>query len=105
MPQNRQSGSDLELEYWSFTGGWMLVLGGSTVTTMSAEKHKEPDAKDAKIAAATHRAQALVSDADDRAGDNTPTKPGTEAAKASAGTNETRETNAPQEAHVEQGLG
>jgi len=39
--------------------------------------------------AAADRAQAKVSSAADRAGDNTPTKPGTEAAKAAAGTNET----------------
>jgi hypothetical protein len=36
-------------------------------------------------AAATERAADKVSDAVDRAGDNTPTKPGTEAAKASSG--------------------
>jgi hypothetical protein len=47
---------------------------------------KDPDT----TAAATDRAQAKVSSASDRAGDNTPTKPGTEAAKAAAGTNETR---------------
>jgi hypothetical protein len=47
---------------------------------------KDPDT----TAAATDRAQAAVSQAADRAGDNTPTKPGTEAAKAAAGTNETR---------------
>jgi hypothetical protein len=40
-------------------------------------------------AAATERAKDAVSSAVDRAGDNTPTKPGTEAAKAAAGTNET----------------
>jgi len=39
--------------------------------------------------AAADRAQAKVSSAADRAGDNTPTKPGTEASKAAAGTNET----------------
>ena len=44
---------------------------------------------DPETAAATDRAQAKVSSAADRAGDNTPTKPGTEAAKAAAGTNET----------------
>jgi len=43
------------------------------------------DAKDPEIAAATERAAAEVPDAVDRAGDNTPTKPGTEAAKASSG--------------------
>ena len=36
-------------------------------------------------AAATERAAAKVPDAVDRAGDNTPTKPGTEAEKASSG--------------------
>jgi hypothetical protein len=36
-------------------------------------------------AAATESAAAEVPDAVDRAGDNTPTKPGTEAAKASSG--------------------
>jgi hypothetical protein len=46
--------------------------------------HSEP-AKDPDMAAATERAAAKVSDAVDRAGDTTPTKPGTEAAKASAG--------------------
>jgi len=48
------------------------------------------DAKDPSTAAATDRAKAAVPSAVDRAGDNTPTKPGTEAAKAAAGTNETR---------------
>ena len=47
-------------------------------------------AKDADIAAATDRAAAEVSTAVEHAGDNTPTRPGTEAAKAAAGTNETR---------------
>jgi hypothetical protein len=47
------------------------------------------DKKDPEIAAATKEAQAKISFAADRAGDNTPTKPGTEAAKAAAGTNET----------------
>ena len=42
--------------------------------------------KDLEIAAATEQAAAEVPDAVDRAGDNTPTKPGTEAAKASSGT-------------------
>ena len=47
-----------------------------------------PDAEksaDTDTAAATERAAAKVSDATDRAGDNTPTKPGTEASKASSG--------------------
>ena len=47
------------------------------------------DKKDLDTASATERAQAAVSSAADRAGDNTPTKPGTEASKAAAGTNET----------------
>jgi hypothetical protein len=42
-------------------------------------------AKDSDTAAATESAAAEVPDAVDRAGDNTPTKPGTEAAKASSG--------------------
>jgi hypothetical protein len=45
--------------------------------------------KDPETKAATERAKAAISTASDRAGDNTPTKPGTEAAKAAAGTNET----------------
>ena len=39
----------------------------------------------ADIAAGAERAAAKVPDAVDRAGDNTPTKPGTEASKASSG--------------------
>ena len=46
--------------------------------------------KDPETKAATERAKAAIPSAVDRAGDNTPTKPGTEAAKAAAGTNETR---------------
>ena len=42
-------------------------------------------AKDPEIAAATERAAAKVPEAVDRAGDNTPTKPGSEASKASSG--------------------
>ena len=42
-------------------------------------------AKDPDMAAATERAAAKVPDAVDRAGDNTPTKPGTEASRASSG--------------------
>jgi hypothetical protein len=42
-------------------------------------------AKDPDMAAATERAAAKVPDAVDRAGDNTPTKPGSEASKASSG--------------------
>jgi hypothetical protein len=49
---------------------------------MSAQPDKTPPAD---TAAATERAAAEVSDAVDRAGDNTPTKPGTEASKASSG--------------------
>jgi hypothetical protein len=51
----------------------------------SAEKVTPPPAKDPEIAAATESAAAEVPDAVDRAGDNTPTKPGTEASKASSG--------------------
>jgi 2-oxoglutarate ferredoxin oxidoreductase subunit alpha len=47
---------------------------------------------DARIAAAIDRAAATVSSDRDRAMDNTPTQPGTEAVLASSGTNETRET-------------
>jgi hypothetical protein len=49
------------------------------------EKVTAPRAKDPDIAAATERAAAEVPDAVDRAGDNTPTRPGSEASKASAG--------------------
>jgi hypothetical protein len=56
-------------------------------TTASGEK---ATAKDPATSAATDRAAAKVSSAVDHAGDNTPTKPGTEAAKAASGTNETR---------------
>jgi hypothetical protein len=51
----------------------------------SGEKLTAPPAKDPETAAATERAAAKVPDAVDRAGDNTPTKPGSEASKASAG--------------------
>jgi len=56
---------------------------------MSSQPDKTPPAD---IAAGAERAAAKVPDAVDRAGDNTPTKPGTEASRASSGTNETRET-------------
>ncbi|CAN5537293.1 2-oxoacid:acceptor oxidoreductase subunit alpha [soil metagenome] len=46
-------------------------------------------------AEATSRAAATISAARDRAQDNTPTKPGTEAVLAASGTNETRETEKP----------
>jgi hypothetical protein len=49
-----------------------------------APSHSEP-AKDPDTAAATESAAAEVSDAVDRAGDNTPTRPGSEASKASSG--------------------
>ena len=49
-----------------------------------APSHPEP-AKDPEIAAAAEAAAAEVPDAVDRAGDNTPTKPGAEASKASSG--------------------
>ena len=45
----------------------------------------------ADIEAGAERAAAKVPDAVDRAGDNTPTKPGTEASRASSGTNESIE--------------
>jgi len=51
----------------------------------SGEKVAPPPAKDPGTAAATERAAAEVTDAVDRAGDNTPTKPGSEASKASSG--------------------
>ena len=49
-----------------------------------AHSHSEP-VKDPDTAAATEQAAAEVPEAVDRAGDNTPTKPGTEAEKASSG--------------------
>ena len=49
---------------------------------MSTEPDKTPPAD---IESGAERAAAKVPDAVDRAGDNTPTKPGTEAAKASSG--------------------
>jgi hypothetical protein len=54
---------------------------------MSAETNPTPpkDSSTTDTAAATEQAAAKVPDAVDRAGDNTPTKPGTEAAKASSG--------------------
>jgi hypothetical protein len=58
---------------------------------MSTEKlntDPAPNPKAATTAAATARAAAKVSTAADRAGDNTPTKPGTEAALASSGVQE-----------------
>ncbi|MEY2561536.1 MAG: hypothetical protein QOG51_1951 [Verrucomicrobiota bacterium] len=51
----------------------------------SVEKVTAPPAKDPDTAAATASAAAKVPDAVDRAGDNTPTKPGAEASKASSG--------------------
>jgi len=48
----------------------------------------------ADIEAGAERAAAKVSDAVDRAGDNTPTKPGTEASRASSGTAQTRPDSA-----------
>ena len=59
--------------------------------TGSGEKAAE---KDPDVAAATDRAAAKISSRSDRAGDNTPTKPGTEAENAAAGTNETRPDSA-----------
>ncbi len=52
---------------------------------MSAQPDQPGSEENAETAAATERAAAKVSDAVDRAGDNTPTKPGTEASKASSG--------------------
>ncbi len=51
--------------------------------------------RDARIAAAANGAAATVSSERDRAMDNTPNQPGTEAVLASSGTNETRETEKP----------
>lgn len=59
--------------------------------TENAE-HPTPNGErriDSGTAAATEEAQAKVPSAVDRAGDNTPTRPGTEASKAAAGVNET----------------
>ena len=50
--------------------------------------------KNADVAAGAARAAAKVPEAVDRAGDNTPTKPGTEAKNAASGTNETRPDSA-----------
>jgi hypothetical protein len=58
-------------------------------------KSTDSGRKDPDIAAATKRAAAKVPAAVDRAGDNTPTKPGTEAENAASGSNETRETEKP----------
>jgi hypothetical protein len=52
------------------------------------------DQKNLDIAAANKRAAAKVPAAVDRAGDNTPTKPGTEAENAASGTNQTRPDSA-----------
>jgi hypothetical protein len=52
----------------------------STDQTPFSENSPPPD-----TVAATESAAAEVSDAVDRAGDNTPTKPGSEASKASSG--------------------
>ena len=55
---------------------------------MSSETNQAPSGENSSTtdtAAATERAAAKVPDAVDRAGDNTPTKPGTEASKASSG--------------------
>jgi hypothetical protein len=57
----------------------------STENKDSSEKVIAPPAKDPDTAAATELAAAEVPDAVDRAGDNTPTKPGSEASKASSG--------------------
>jgi hypothetical protein len=55
---------------------------------MSTETNQTPpngDSSTTDTAAATERAAAKVPDTVDRAGDNTPTKPGSEASKASSG--------------------
>jgi hypothetical protein len=53
---------------------------------MSTESNATPSGDSAPdTAAATERAAAEVPDALDRAGDNTPTQPGSEASKASSG--------------------
>ena len=60
--------------------------GGSAAPSGDAKNlAAAPPAKDPDTAAATERAAAKVPDAVDRAGDNTPTMPGTEASKASSG--------------------
>ena len=51
----------------------------------SDETMTAPPARDPDTAAAIERAAAEVPDAVDRAGDNTPTRPGSEASKASSG--------------------
>jgi len=51
---------------------------------MSTETNQTPSST-TDTAAATESAAAEVPDAVDRAGDNTPTKPGSEASKASSG--------------------
>ncbi len=65
-------------------------LGGAHAQA-SARASRRSD-NGASVASTTERAEAKVSVARDRAQDNTPTKPGTEAVLASSGTNETRET-------------
>jgi hypothetical protein len=57
---------------------------------MSDAKKTSDQKKDPDIAAATDRAAAKVPASVDRAGDTTPTKPGTEAARASSGEAESR---------------
>ncbi len=57
-------------------------------TNGSSVEAKPPAPKDTATMAATDRAESAVSPATDRAGDNTATKPGTEAVAASSGTNE-----------------
>jgi len=52
---------------------------------MSTESTTPTNDSTTDTAAATASAAAKVPDAVDRAGDNTPTKPGTEASKASSG--------------------
>jgi len=52
---------------------------------MSAQPDHPAPEENAETAQATERAAAKVPEAVDRAGDNTPTKPGSEASKASSG--------------------
>jgi hypothetical protein len=62
--------------------------------TQDKLRHDVTHEKDPDTAAATDRAAAKVSSRSDRAGDNTPTKPGSEAENAAAGTNESRPDSA-----------
>ena len=61
------------------------VFFQSHLSKMSTESTIPTNGSTTDTATATELAAAKVPDAVDRAGDNTPTKPGTEASKASAG--------------------